>query len=74
MDLDDSHDFPMLQAKLEKDVFDCGLKLKMLIVSHSAPAITPPVSTASEGVKLPKLEVPTFNEQLINWCTFLEQF
>ena len=67
MDLNDSHDLPLLQ---EKNIFDCGLKLKKLIVSHSVPAITPPASTASKAVKLLKLNVPTFNGQLINWCTF----
>ena len=74
MDLNDSHDLPVLQAKLEKDVFDCGLKLKKLIVSHSAPAITPPASTTNEDVKQPKLDVPIFDGQLLNWYTFWEQF
>ena len=31
-------------------------------------------SLDSKGIKLPKLEVPTFDRDILNWKTFWEQF
>lgn len=35
---------------------------------------TAPITTAPKGVRLPKIDVPTFDGNLINWRTFWEQF
>ena len=56
---------------LEREVFDCSLQLKKLILT---PATPPSTTTASRGVRLPKIEVPTFDGNLLNWRTFWEQF
>ena len=59
---------------LDKQIFDCGLRIKRLIYSPATPAGMPPESADSKGVKLPKLDVPTFDGDLLNWQTFWEQF
>ena len=82
MDLPDSDDISILHETLEKETFSCGLKLKQLIAAIVAPsggptpaaATTHSPSTAEKGMRLPKLEVPTFDGQTINWNSFWEQF
>ena len=61
---------------LDKQIFDCGLQIKRLMYSPATPAGMPPesISADSKGVKLPKLDVPTFDGDLLNWQTFWEQF
>ena len=60
-----------LQTKLNKSLFDCFLSIrKSLKVSDLGSN-----SVASKGVKLPKLDVPTFDGNVNNtWKTFWEQF
>ncbi len=60
---------------LEREVFDCSLQLKKLILTPA----TPPIyglntTTASRGVRLPKIDVPTFYGNLLNRRTFWEQY
>ena len=50
--------------------FDCSVKLKML-VSESVSDID---STESKGIRLPKLDVPVFDGNILNWRRFWEQF
>lgn len=70
LDLEDSDDLSELQASVEQTIFDCSLQVKKLLVSHAAPSST----HGDKGVKLPKLDVPTFDGNLLNWRTFWEQF
>ncbi len=55
---------------LTKKIFDCGHNIKKLLDTseHRIPI------RESRGVRLPKLEVPTFDGNVINWSTFWEQF
>ena len=70
VDLEDEDDLNKLLPSLEKEVFDCSLSIKKSLkpIAHSSPA------TDGKGVKLPKLDVPTFNGSILNWRTFWEQF
>ena len=71
LDLKDEDEVLQLQAALEKIIFDCSLNIKKLLhtrVTTSAP------SSDTKGVKLPKLDVPTFNGDILCWKTFWEQF
>ena len=47
------------------------LKLKRILNSVSS---DPPPSQDTSGVKLPKLEVPSFNGNLLHWQSFWEHF
>ena len=50
-------------------MFDCSLKVKKAL--HSEHGTTSTVD--GKGVKLPKLEVPTFDGDILGWKTFWEQ-
>ena len=70
LDLDDSDEPSLSLAKLEKMLFDCSLDLKRLLKSR----VSESSACDSKGVKLPKLDVPTFNGKTLNWKSFWEQF
>ena len=57
---------------LEKRFYDCSLQIKELLRPHAyAHEPTPgPTHSNSEGVKLPKLDVPTFDDNILNWKCF----
>ena len=57
-------------TQLDKITFDCCLKLKRLSKSRNAI----PAKSESSGVKLPKLDVPRFDGNVLNWSSFWEQF
>ncbi len=66
-----------LESKLTglyKQLFNNGIVIKRLLCSASTRSIASSDSTESRGVKLPKLEVPTFDGNILNWRTFWEQF
>lgn len=58
------------QTTLKKKVFDHSLQIKKLL-HHSSNTSSP---SDSQGVKLPKLDVPTFDGNIIKWRSFWEQF
>ena len=73
LDLDEKDDLIILYAKLEKLQFESSHKVKKLISSQTSnPASTPVVG--GKGVKLPKLDVPTFSGDVLHWKQFWEQF
>ena len=72
MELEDTDDLCTLQGRLEKLAFDCLLILKRLSSSHPTPATSTPVD--GKGVRLPKLDAPTFDGKLVNWRPFWDQF
>ena len=61
-------------SRLDKDIFDLSLIIKRLLYNpeHTPEAVTP--THDARGVRLPKLEVPTFNGNILQWQTFWEQF
>ena len=66
----DSDELLTMCTQLDKIVFDCGLKLKRLLKSWDAI----PTKSESNSVKLPKLDVPRFDGNVLNWSSFWEQF
>ena len=74
MELADEDKLFELQDSLESQVFDCSVTIKKLLSSASgaSEASTPPSN--SKGVKLPKLDVPTFDGNILNWRSFWEQY
>ena len=68
LDLDDTDPMFTLHSKLDRLHFDCSLKAKK-IRSSIAPSTPAPATSAMDGkgVKLPKLDVPTFDGDILNW-------
>ena len=64
MEIEDSDDLCTSQSKLEKMTFDCALAIKRLLSSHPSSVTSGVVD--GKGVKLPKLDAPTFDGKLIN--------
>ena len=61
--LDESHDLCILHSTLKGEIFESSLRLRQL--SHK---ITVAASeTVESGVRLPKLETPKFDGNLLNW-------
>ena len=71
LDLEDGDEVLQSQSAVEKTIFDCSLKIKKLL--HSRASTSSPSSDA-KGVKLPKLDIPTFNGDILGWKMFWEQF
>ena len=71
-DIADEDELFILHSKLEKLLFNTSHKIKKLLTV--APAESASTTTDSMGVKLPKLDVPTFDGNLIHWKQFWEQF
>ncbi len=71
-DLEETSELGELASRIGQRLFDCSLGIKKLLRSRmSAPST--PVSDL-KGVKLPKLDVPTYDGNILNWTTFWEQF
>ena len=69
LDLDDKDELSVGHASLEDAIFQMSIKIrKQLQPSKDTP------SHESQGVKLPKLDVPQFDGNILNWKTFWEQF
>lgn len=52
-------------------VFDCCHRVKWLINSNPLAFLS---GTEAQGLKVPKLEAPTFDGEILNWTRFWEQF
>ena len=74
MDLDSGDKLMTTLEGLDKGVFDCSFKIKRLMYSPASPTESTTPSTEGSGVKLPKLAVPKFDGDIVNWRTFWEQF
>ena len=75
LDLDDDHALMTLQSTLESKIFDNLLALKRKL-SSLQPTAVPVAGGASDGkgVRLPKIDVPTFDGSILHWKSFWEQF
>ncbi|XP_064386059.1 uncharacterized protein LOC135334711 [Halichondria panicea] len=57
----------------DRSIFDASVKVKKLL--HSPPSDpTETLTPEPHGVKLPKIDVPTFDGDMLHWKTFWEQF
>ena len=70
LDLGDTDELSVLQSKLKKMLFECSLNVKKLLRNH----VVDTPGSDGKGVKLPKLDVPTFSGDILNWKSFWEQF
>ena len=74
LDLEESDELSTLQATLEGEIFDCSLRVKKLLLASTHKSGSPTSSSDGKGVKLPKLDVPTFDGNILHWRSFWEQF
>ena len=70
LELNDGGKLDGLQTSVEEALFDCSLSIKKALRSQDKDHPT----ADGKGVKLPKLEVPTFDGDILGWKTFWEQF
>ena len=57
--------------QLSQILFDARLKIKRLLHKNEG---VPSLSPGSSGIKLPKVFVPVFSGNIVNWRSFWEQF
>ena len=64
------------QVEIERMIFRCSVDIKKRLRAsvHSTTHDTPPSAPRTSGAKLPKLEVPTFDGDLLKWKSFWDQF
>ena len=74
LDLEESDELSTLQATLEGEIFDCSLRVKKLLLASTHKSGSPTSSSDGKGVKLPKLDVPMFDGNILHWRSFWEQF
>ena len=75
LDLADHHPLVTQHVKLEKLQFDCSHRVKKLLSFHVSRSSGSAVPASGGNVsKLPKLDVPTFNGDILQWQPFWEQF
>ena len=67
----DDDDLSEQKSRLSKGLFDACLKIRYLLRGQSQSSMP---SDGKGSVKLPKLDVPTFDGNLVNWRSFWEQF
>ena len=62
-------------ARLESLHFDCSHRVKKLLSAHSSRSTTvTTAATDNKGSRLPKLDIPTFNGDVLQLRQFWEQF
>jgi hypothetical protein len=75
MSTTDAGDLAGTIFRLDKETFDASIQIKEFLYPHKDfTTLTETTPTATHGVRLPKLDVPTFDRGILNWSTFWEQF
>jgi hypothetical protein len=75
MSTTDASDLVGSISGLDKEIFDVSIQIKEFLYPHKgSTTATDATPTATHGVRLPKLDVPTFDGDMLNWSTFWEQF
>ena len=64
--VEESDELYTSQTQLDKELFDCSLKIKRLLFPSACSLDSTPPSLDGKGVKLPKLDVLKFNGNIVN--------
>ena len=73
-DIDESDELSVAHSELEIELSDVASKLKAFLVPATVDSSGNHTTSDASEVRLPKLNVLTFDGNLINWTQFLEQF
>ena len=68
--IEEATDLPEKESEISDAIFNVGLKIRKLLSTPTEPPTTP----SREGIKLPKIAVPTFDRDVLKWMNFWEQF
>ncbi len=74
LDLAETDELSTLQASLKGEIFASSLQVKKLLLRSLHKTDSSPSSSGGRRVKLPKLDVPTFDGNILHWISFWEQF
>ena len=76
LEFEEEDELQRLYSEIKQIQFDCCHKIKKLLnpcdTAHNTAA--PSSSTEAKGLKVLKLEAPTFDGNILNWTHFWEQF
>ena len=73
LELEEGDELLVLHSKLKKLHFDCCHKVRKILNSRSTLS-TSSVVTEAKSLKIPKLDAPAFDGNILNWTNFWEQF
>ena len=74
-DIDEEDELAALHSRLEKCLFHISQRVKQLSITPIPESTCAPTSNPDgSGVRLPKLNVPTFDGNIIHWKQFWDQF
>ena len=74
LELPEDDELRVRYSQLKTLHFNCCHKIKKIINSQGSSSSTLSTSTDAKGLKIPKLEAPTFDGDILNWTHFWEQF
>ncbi len=69
LDIDDKDELSITQSSLEEIIFKMSFEIRKQLQLRKDASLR-----VGHGDKLPKLEVPTFDGNILNWKTFWEQY
>ena len=72
LDLDEASPLSTSHKRVNDNIFSCSLDLRKLLYSKDVKSHSS--GPDASGVRLPKLDVPTFDGDILHWSTFWEQF
>ncbi len=74
LDIEESDELVEMQLRLETRLSESALQLRRLLHNKREATESLRTSRSKPGVKLPKIDVPKFNGDILQWRTFWEQF
>ena len=73
-DIDERDELSIAHSALEVELSEIASKIKGSLVATPSEVSAPRAASDGSGVKLPKLDVPTFDGSIIHWKQFWDQF
>ena len=74
LSLEEDDDAMRMEKGIRHQMYDCSVKIRKLLSTCASTVTVPSSATSSTGVKLPKIDIPRFDSNILGWRTFWEQF
>ncbi len=74
LDIAETDDLVTQHTRLREVSFNYSVRLKKLLETHTPVRIVTPTDGDARGTRLPRLEVPLFDGNMLHWRNFWEQF